>query len=96
MHTVRDAAKILNVSPGLVYALCAEAAIEHERHGLGRGTIRISDDALRAYRERATVGRPRRRSVAAPGAYRELNAKRLASEWAKRGAVPTPARKSNE
>jgi excisionase family DNA binding protein len=56
MLTVKGAAQILNVSPALVYALCTQGAIEHERYGLGRGTIRISDQALSEYQERARIG----------------------------------------
>jgi excisionase family DNA binding protein len=59
MLTVRRAAEILNVSPNLVYALCATGALEHERYGIGRGTIRISEQALAAFQARS-------RAVAAP------------------------------
>jgi excisionase family DNA binding protein len=54
--TVREAAKILEVCPALVYALCAAGKIRHERHGLGRGAIRISPEALEEYRKSCTVG----------------------------------------
>jgi excisionase family DNA binding protein len=52
--TVRQAAAELMVSPALVYALVAAGEIEHERHGLGRGCIRISPEALQRYRESRT------------------------------------------
>lgn len=55
MNTVKQAAERLGVSAGLVYALCATGRLRHERHGLGRGTIRIPDDALDEYRRLATV-----------------------------------------
>ena len=58
MLTVKQAAERLRVSAALVYALCAQGRIAHERYGLGRGTIRISEDALRAYQELARVERP--------------------------------------
>jgi excisionase family DNA binding protein len=48
--TVRQAALELMVSPALVYALVAAGEIQHERHGLGRGCIRISPEALQRYR----------------------------------------------
>jgi excisionase family DNA binding protein len=51
--TVKQAAQRLGVSAKLVYALCAAGQIAHERHGLGRGTIRIPEDALEEYRGRA-------------------------------------------
>jgi excisionase family DNA binding protein len=48
--TVKEAAERLSVSPTLVYALCSKGLIRHERHGLGRGVIRISEEALEEYR----------------------------------------------
>jgi excisionase family DNA binding protein len=58
MYTVSGAAKELGVSLSLVYALCAAGKIRHERHGLGRGTIRISAAALEEYRRDAAVRPP--------------------------------------
>ena len=55
MFTVKKAAEILHVSPALVYGLCAQGRITHERYGLRRGTIRISETALADYQERARV-----------------------------------------
>lgn len=55
MLSVKQAAERLNVSCALMYALCAARRIRHERHGLGRGSIRIPEDALNEYRERCTV-----------------------------------------
>lgn len=55
MFTVKQAAETLGVSPALVYALCAAKKIKHERHGLGRGAIRIPAEALDEYRKRVTV-----------------------------------------
>ena len=56
--TVKEAAAELGVSVSLVYALCSSGAIRHERHGLGRGTIRIPPQALADYR-RAAEAHPR-------------------------------------
>jgi excisionase family DNA binding protein len=53
--TVKQAAARLGVSPALIYALVAAKKIRHERHGLGRGAIRIPEDALEEYRRRCTV-----------------------------------------
>ncbi len=55
MFTVKQAAQQLGISVSLVYGLCAAGKIRHERHGLGRGCIRIPEDALNEYRKRATV-----------------------------------------
>ncbi len=50
MLSVKQCADRLGVSAALVYALCAARRIRHERHGLGRGTIRVSQEALEEYR----------------------------------------------
>ena len=54
--SVKDAAQRLGVSPALVYALCSQGRIRHERHGLGRGVIRVSEDALEEYRRSREIG----------------------------------------
>lgn len=54
--TVKETATQIGVSPTLVYALIARRKIRHERHGLGRGTIRIPEDALDEYRRTRAVG----------------------------------------
>ncbi len=55
--SVKDVAKELGVSASLVYRLCAAGKIHHERHGLGRGTIRIPREALDEYRKSTEVRR---------------------------------------
>lgn len=54
-RTVKEAATLLGISPSLVYRLCAAGKIRYERHGLGRGVIRIPPEALGEYRKQATV-----------------------------------------
>ena len=49
--TVREAARKLEISSSLVYALCSANRIRHERHGLGRGKIVIPENALEEYRK---------------------------------------------
>lgn len=56
--TVKEVARQLGISPSLVYGLCAEGKIKHERHGLRRGTIRITLEALQEYRESAEAKLP--------------------------------------
>lgn len=51
MLTVKQAAEKIGVSAGLVYGLCAAGKIRHERFGLGRGTIRIPDEAMDEFRQ---------------------------------------------
>lgn len=53
--SVSEAAGRLGISAQLVYALCARGKIVHERFGLGRGTIRISEEALEQYRRESRV-----------------------------------------
>jgi excisionase family DNA binding protein len=53
--TVIEAAGRLGVSTKLIYALCAAGEIAHERYGLGRGTIRITEEALDDFRKRSKV-----------------------------------------
>lgn len=55
--SVREAAAVLGISPGLVYRLCSSRRLRHERFGLGRGTIKIPEDALDELRASATVKR---------------------------------------
>jgi excisionase family DNA binding protein len=55
MLTVKQAAESLSISTGLLYALVALGRIRHERYGLGRGTIRISEEALQEFRQSRTV-----------------------------------------
>ncbi len=58
MLSVAEAADCLCVSRKLVYALCAAGKIVHERYGVGRGTIRISEESLETYRTSARVEFP--------------------------------------
>jgi excisionase family DNA binding protein len=53
--SIREAAEALNVSPNTVRGLCKRRKIRHERHGLGRGVIRIPPDAIEEYRSSVTV-----------------------------------------
>jgi len=86
MLTVKRAAEILNVSQGLIYALCAQGKLEHERYGLGRGTIRIREDALAQYQARTKCFPSRPRS-SLPGAFTHLDGRRLAAAWKSQRAV---------
>jgi excisionase family DNA binding protein len=54
--TVAEAAAALNLSVGTVRGLVAKRKIRHERHGLGRGVIRIPWDAVDEYRVSVTIG----------------------------------------
>lgn len=57
---VRDVAARLEVSPSLVYQLIAAGKLRCTRHGLGRGTVRISEEQLAAYlAESESIAEPR-------------------------------------
>ena len=47
--TVRQAAERLEISASLTYALLASGKLKGTRHGLGRGTWRVSEAQLAAY-----------------------------------------------
>jgi excisionase family DNA binding protein len=49
---VKEAANRLEVGISTVYALCDQGLLPHVRVGLGRGTIRISEDDLRVFLEK--------------------------------------------
>ena len=55
---VREAAKRLGVSTSIAYGICAQGRLPHVRVGLGRGTIRISEDDLQAFMESCRADRP--------------------------------------
>jgi excisionase family DNA binding protein len=86
MLTIKRAAEILNVSPGLVYALCAHGRIHHERYGIGRGTIRIREEAILEFQaqSRATPHRP---APPKTHTFTHLDAMRLAQAWKKQGVL---------
>ena len=47
--TVKQAAEQLEISASLVYLLISEGKLRATRHGIGRGTIRISEEQLAEY-----------------------------------------------
>jgi excisionase family DNA binding protein len=84
--TVQQAAKVLEVSPGLVYSLCLRGKLAHTRIGLGRGVVRIEQrdiDALKAAGRVEVVGAsrpdPPRKSSRVGAAPFDLDAARRAS-----------------
>ena len=75
--TVQETAAQLGVSAGLVYALCAQRRLRHERHGLGRGKILIPADAIEEYRRSVTVGAQPEAVAPSPPAKLQLKHIRL-------------------
>jgi excisionase family DNA binding protein len=53
--TVKQVAERLQVSEATVYQLCAKQKLAHARIGVGRGAIRIDEDALAAFIQASTV-----------------------------------------
>jgi excisionase family DNA binding protein len=58
--TVKQVAERLGVSPDTVYALCQAKKLRHVRVGLGRGHIRVSEEAFADYLAGAAVGEERK------------------------------------
>ncbi len=56
--TVKEAAERLEISVSLVYGLLTAGRLRGTRHGLGRGTWRISEQQLAEYLEAAAEGVP--------------------------------------
>ncbi|HWB08636.1 MAG TPA: helix-turn-helix domain-containing protein [Pirellulales bacterium] len=52
--TVPEAARILKVSPDMVYSLCASGELRHTRLGKGKGIIRIDPSDLKGCRQHCT------------------------------------------
>jgi excisionase family DNA binding protein len=86
MLTIKRAAEILNVSPGLIYALCARGRIQHERYGLGRGTIRIREEAIMEFQAQSRAI-PHKLARGRTGAFTHLDASRLSQAWKSRGVL---------
>jgi excisionase family DNA binding protein len=72
-YSVNEVAEELGVSVGTVYGLCSRRRIRHERHGLGRGTIRIPEDAIEEYRRTVTVVPKQQAASVPPAARMKLN-----------------------
>jgi excisionase family DNA binding protein len=58
--TVKAAAERLEVSASLVYLLISKGKLQATRHGIGRGTIRVSEQQLAQYLEEAKNIEPER------------------------------------
>lgn len=55
--SIAEAAAALGYSHHTLRLLCKQRKIRHERHGQGRGRIRIPADAIAQYRRAVTVDR---------------------------------------
>jgi excisionase family DNA binding protein len=63
--SVAETAAELRLSEQTVYGLCKRRKLRHERHGLGRGKILISEDAIAEYRRSVTIA-PRQSAASVP------------------------------
>src|SRR5262245_37271272 len=52
---IKEAAQRLGVCPSTIYELCAHRNLTHVRVGVGRGTIRVPEQALQDYIAQVTV-----------------------------------------
>jgi len=57
LTTVAEVADRWKCSPALVYALVGQGKLQCYRLGLGRGTIRFTEDQLRQYLEHSVSSR---------------------------------------
>jgi excisionase family DNA binding protein len=68
--TVAEAARILEVTTGVVYELCSKRLIGHHRVGAGRGQIRLTQADIDEYIARRRVepvdATPRERAESTP------------------------------
>lgn len=58
MMTIAEIAKKLHISPACAYALVESKELAHYRIGVGRGTIRVSEEQLEAYLKKKEVAKP--------------------------------------
>jgi excisionase family DNA binding protein len=56
LYSVKQASELLNVATGTIYALCAAGKLRCSRVGLGRGVLRISDEAIQEYLKSREAG----------------------------------------
>ncbi len=66
--TTQEAADKLEMSRPLIYQLCRAGLLGHERHGIGRGSIRITELDLAKYRVEAR--KKAARMLVSPVVYR--------------------------
>jgi excisionase family DNA binding protein len=99
--TVKEAAGRLQVSAGTIYQLCAEKRLAHVRVGSGRGTIRISEEALEQFVRGATV-LPLAETAPSPPTtnggqvgFKHLDAERLLAAWRRQGVLADPPDERN-
>jgi excisionase family DNA binding protein len=93
MLTVQELAKLLHVSPSTVYAMVASGAIACHRVRTrpdSRGTIRFTDEQVRAYLDEVSLeeGRAEPRPSSAKSSFSQLDADRLRQAWAAQGIEP--------
>jgi excisionase family DNA binding protein len=91
MLSVKDVAARLKVSLATVYNLIQDAEIECYRIGRGRGTVRVSEDQLQAYLEKARkqggVRMPRPAQQPPGQTFKHLDGDRLLDAWRRQGVI---------
>jgi excisionase family DNA binding protein len=93
VFTVAEIARQLKLSPACVYSLCATGRLKHHRLGLGRGTIRVTEEQFTEFLE-GTAVRKREAVPSSPqvkgGGFKYLDSSRLLSAWQRQGVVADP------
>lgn len=72
MKTVKQVAEYLTVSETIVYRLIESGEMKAHRIGIGRGTIRVSDEQLKDYLEAVETG-PEKSSTMPSPKFRHLS-----------------------
>ncbi len=92
--TIKQVADRLQLSVSSVYDLCARRKLAHVRLGVGRGAIRIDEQALDDFIKQATVQpeepvapQPAMKKTRVTG-FTNLDGDRLLAAWRRQGVLP--------
>jgi len=89
MLTVKETAGQLKVSIATVYLLCEQRLLPHVRIGVGRGTIRVQEEDLKRFLEKAMVRNdpepPAGSKSSAGQPFKHLDGERLIASWKRQG-----------
>ena len=83
--TVKEVCQQLSVSPACVYALVKAGELPSVRIGTGRGTIRVVEEDVKSFVERARQGvaeaKPVDERAGTPSGFSHLDSDKLARAW---------------
>jgi excisionase family DNA binding protein len=82
---VRQVAARPEISASLVYALITAGKLQAWRHGLRRGTYRISEEQIAEYLAGVDTRVAPRRPTERAGQFKHLDSSKLREAWQRRG-----------